>query len=186
MRIIFKSTIMLVVLMLWAISVVRAQFTVRVPVVFSENNSFALLDIESEGDNSLEFYIIPMSEAGASPEMQYDANKTLWLNYTSLAENNLRSIKAKIEGGGLPEGVSMHVTASSFSGIGKGVVGQSVGQIELSEQDKTIITGVGSCYTGDGVGNGHALNFTLNVNNFTTLEANSSTSVTILYTIFEN
>lgn len=187
MRFTIKCIVVLTVILLCLNQIVWAQdFSVRVPVVFSENNSFALLDIESLGDKSLEFSITPSSEAGASPVMQYDANKVLWLNYTSLIESSLRSIKAKIDGGGLPEGLSLKVQASSFIGAGEGTLGQPVGQIELTEQDKTIITGVGNCYTGDGVGNGHSLTFSLEVNDFSNLSSNNSSSITILYTIIEN
>lgn len=187
MRLNKKCLVLVTAVLLQVVQVAQAQdFSVSVPVVFSQNNSFALLDIESEGDNSLEFNITPPTEAGNSLNLNYEADKILWLNYTSLIENSTRSIKAKIDGGILPDGIYLKVRASSYSGRGEGSLGESVGEIELSAMDQTIITGVGNCYTGDGVNNGHSLSFSLKVDDFEKLALINSSSITILYTILEN
>lgn len=186
MRVFIKSVILLTTTIFCGVQVVWAQLPdeKEVPVVFSVP-SIALLDVEPEGDNSLDFSIAPSMEAGASPEMQHSFDNELWLNYTSAINNSSRSIKAKIDGGNLPDGMTLKVRASAYQGTGEGVLGNSIGQVELSQLDQIIITGIGNCYTGDGTGNGHQLFYEVEINDFSELGEMNEIMIYVLYTISE-
>jgi hypothetical protein len=63
----------------------------------------------------------------------------------------------------------------------------------LSAADQTIISGIGSAYTGNGTNNGHNLTYALvagsgpgGVANYADLLATATTSATVTYTISDN
>lgn len=154
----------------------------------SVNFSFkpiALIDIEPGTNNCVQFTIAANTESGGEFTVKNVSTEKLWLNYTSVITSEQRDIKARIESGNLPEGVKLVLTATSYQGGGEGEMGQSTGQISLSAQDKVIISGVGNCYTGDGMNNGHALDFDLVVDDISQLAAVNESIFTIIYTISE-
>ena len=83
--------------------------------------------------------------------------------------------------------MSLTVSAGSDAGNGNGVKGTpNASAITLvNGSTSTIITGIGSAYTGNGVNNGHQLTYNLAFDNeeFQTLSADLNKSVTITYTI---
>lgn len=118
-----------------------------------------------------------------------DTDNSLWLNYTSVvpSSSTTRTISAKIESGSLPAGVKLKVAAGAPTG-GAGTKGSSVGSaIELSTTDQPLITGIGSCYTGNGANNGSNLTYSLELqaNGFANL-ISTSTTVQVTYTIADN
>ena len=80
----------------------------------------------------------------------------------------------------------MYLEASAYSGTGKGQLGQPTEKINLTNQPLPIITGVGNCFTGDGVNNGHLLKFSIEVSDYSKLYAIDETVFTVLYTITDN
>lgn len=146
-----------------------------------------LLDIEPATNNSLYFAMSPALESGASPQFTETSNEELWLNYSSAVQNanGSRAIVAQISGGSLPEGISLNVEASQSGGQGKGQLGQPAGKVALSGQPQTLIADIGNCFTGDGVGQGHQLTFTIELSDFSRLHAMSETVVVVLYTIVD-
>jgi hypothetical protein len=57
------------------------------------------------------------------------------------------------------------VEASQATGQGNGTIGQPIGKVALSGQPADVISGIGSCYTGKGVSNGHMLTYRLETDN---------------------
>jgi len=74
----------------------------------------------------------------------------------------------------------------NYSGFGKGQLGQTAGKINITSVPKSIITNLGNCFTGDGINNGHLLNFSLEINDYSTINAIGEINFTIRYTITDN
>jgi hypothetical protein len=159
----------------------------------------ALLDIESGGaDKTITLAIEAPSEAGLNVNLSNAINNSLWLNYTSIVNknssslDNTRKVTAKISEGSIPSGLDIKVQAGIASADGKGNKGYPVGSgVVLNSTDQEIITGIGSCYTGNGNGKGHQLSYSLelknNGNDFNLLDNNLDNSeITVTYTITDN
>jgi hypothetical protein len=148
----------------------------------------ALVDIEPSFDNSVRFDLSPVTESGASPQIIKTEESQLWLNYTSSSrvQGNQRKIIVQVINSGFPEGFSLSLKASEYSGNGKGKTGSPSESILLSDKPRNLISGIGNCYTGDGIQNGHLLNFTLKITNYTAISNAAEFGLTILYTITDN
>ena len=147
-----------------------------------------LVDIEPGLANSINFSISPATRGGDLPTIENTTNQTLWINYTSALPVGLnsRSINAEISQGTLPQGITLFLEASAYTGAGKGKFGISDGKIELSNQPQPIISGIGSCYTGDGVNNGHQLTFSIEISDYSKVYAVDNAYYVVLYTITDN
>lgn len=152
--------------------------------------TLALVDIETEGNNII-ISLNPTAptEAGLGYDFTGAVNNKLWLNYSSIVENNnSRKITAEANDN-FPEGIALTVTAANAHPSGKGTLGTGTGnsEVTLEGEAKTIVTGIGSCYTGDGEGRGCNLTYKLLMNNdnYAGLLA-LEYSATVTYTIVEN
>lgn len=84
----------------------------------------------------------------------------IWINYSSVVEvGSTNSIYASLNPGDLPAEVSIRLTPESYSGTGRGQFGLPTAPIILSTYPQACITNIGTCYTGTGINNGHALSF---------------------------
>jgi len=148
----------------------------------------ALVDIESGLNNNIHFTISPSIESGNSATIQQSSGQSLWINYSSSLSplQNSRSIIAEVSQGIFPDGIILYIEASDYSGFGEGQLGQTAGKINLTSQSKPIIANLGNCFTGDGINNGHQLNFSLEINDYSKIHAIEETDFTILYTITDN
>ncbi|WP_321997340.1 hypothetical protein [Draconibacterium orientale] len=157
-------------------------------------NPTALVDIEGVEAFTLEPVV--GAEAGAQP-FSFDGvtNDAHWLNYTSVkdAENETRSITAKLSynGTSLPAGMTIVLTPKAAKNGGKGNKGTvnetAIDLDQDAEVGHTIVSGIGSCYTGDGTEVGVNLVYSLKLNedDFGTIEADTYTA-TVTYTISDN
>lgn len=145
----------------------------------------ALVDIEPSLNNALHFSIQPATEAGASPEIGEVSGETLWINYSSslVGQNNARQIIAEIAQGSMPPGIDLFVEASPYSGSGDGMHGQPSGRVNITSQQQPVLTGIGNCFTGDGINNGHSLTFSAEITDYSKIRSVDLSEVTILYTI---
>ena len=155
--------------------------------------SVAIVDLEAAAGTTI--YLGPSApvEAGQPLDFSAQVNTGLWLNYSSIkstSQNPTRDIEVAITSGPLPTGVQLSVTASPYSGSGDGTMGVPTGPVNLSNAPQPLINGIGSCYTGDGVNNGHNLIYTLNLSGgpgaYATLDADASNTIQITYTISDN
>ncbi|SHF53660.1 hypothetical protein SAMN05444274_106108 [Mariniphaga anaerophila] len=148
----------------------------------------ALVDVEPGVDNSIHFTILPGAESGNSLTVGSSSNNSLWLNYTSAlpANQHSRKITAEVSQGTVPSGLKLFLEASRFSGNGAGKRGQPAGRVELSNQPRPVVTGIGNCYTGNGVRAGHQLTFSVEVADYSEIESAGEYNFVILYTLTDN
>jgi hypothetical protein len=144
----------------------------------------AILDVE--GGASITLTPSLPIEAGLPLDFSTATNNTLWVNYSSIvASGKARTVSAAITTGTLPTGLTLKVTAGVYAGTGKGTFGTPTSQVTLSATGQSVITGIGSSYTANGVSNGHNLTYALgllSVDNYNNLIF-ANTSITVTYTI---
>ena len=151
----------------------------------------AIMDIESEGGQSISLIVEAPSEAGNMIDLTAAVDSSLWLNYSSVrsqAVESSRAIYAKVIGGSVPSGLKLRVKPQPYTGTGDGDLGLpsngTNGRV-LVATDRKIIRNIKTCYTGDGKGNGHRLIYSLEFRNnkYNKLDFDDSNTVTVLYTI---
>ena len=152
--------------------------------------NIALVDLEVTGGGPVPTITLAGTapiEAGL-PMTFEDAtakNATIYMNYSSIVTGStLRNVTAKIAG--LPAGLKLTVEAATYAGIGKGTTGTSSGVITLDGTEKSVVTGIGSAYTGN-VDNGHLLTYQLGLSGTATdyadLRFATDVAATITYTL---
>jgi len=147
----------------------------------------AVLDIEPEL-GSIVFNITAPEVAGGEPIVEQVSNETIWINYSSaiVRNGNRRSINAQVSQGSIPDGISFYIEASTASSVGSENQGHSVGRIQVTNQPRPIISGIGSCFTGVGIGKGHEIQYFLEVSDFDQIKSVDNQVFTVLYTITDN
>ncbi|MFM9944046.1 MAG: hypothetical protein ACKVQB_02315, partial [Bacteroidia bacterium] len=129
--------------------------------------------------------LVAPTEAGNGMDMSA-TNSDLWLNYSSTTATkatNTVSVKTDVT---LP-GVDLNVQASKDAGQGAGTKGSPSPTVTLSTKDQTIVDNIGTCYTGDGVKNGHNLTYSLKTTDYSLINyAAKPTTITVTYTITNN
>jgi hypothetical protein len=147
----------------------------------------ALLDLESPASSaSIGLNPLAPNEAGNSLDFANVSNNEIWLNYSSVigSTHPSRKVSAFVEGA-IPNGVSLYVSASAYSGNGNGKNGTPAGKVSLSNKMQDIITNIGSCYTGNGPNNGHRLTYTLELensyNSYASLNFDQSSTISVTY-----
>ncbi|MET3038515.1 hypothetical protein ABXT08_20695 [Chryseobacterium sp. NRRL B-14859] len=152
----------------------------------------ALVDIEPAATKNITLGFTAPTEAG-NPIVASAADNTLWLNYSSIKSvaDPTRNVSVKLNA--IIPGIDIQVTAAAATGSGAGTLGTSAGLLTLSAADQTIISGIGSAYTGNGANNGHNLTYALaagsgpgSVAAYADLEATATTVATVTYTISDN
>ncbi len=166
--------------------------------VFSQNESsninlrfsipeIAVMDVEPDFNN-IEFSVIASADPGGQPEIEQVSGESVWINYSSAIRNkgNKRAINAQLTNNTLPEGISFYIQASAASPFGSANQGISAGKVQISSEPRPIITGIGSCFTGDGMNMGHELRYVLEITDFNKIESKPDQVFTVLYTITDN
>ncbi|MDO9510277.1 MAG: hypothetical protein Q7J34_00835 [Bacteroidales bacterium] len=147
----------------------------------------ALLDIEPSGGNSVTM-AFPFNgiDAGQSIIQSVD-NSDSWINITSIVQAT-KTRKVTVEmNGDLPDGTFLKVSAKDYSGKGEGTHGQVISQIILSNEPQDLIANIGSCYTGNGIGNGYNLHYSWQQNSIQYNQLKDQTSyVSVIYTLVQN
>ncbi|WP_395765352.1 hypothetical protein [Elizabethkingia anophelis] len=152
----------------------------------------AIVDIEPAASKNLTLAFTAPTEAGL-PLNAPSPNSTLWLNYSSIKSQTDPTRNVTVKLNALVPGVDIKVTAAAATGSGGGTRGTPSAQLILSAADQTIISGIGSAYTGNGANNGHNLTYALNygstvgsVASYSDLEATATASAIVTYTISDN
>jgi hypothetical protein len=153
----------------------------------------ALLDLEGSAGTAVTLSVQAPTEAGLAVDFSNAKDSSVWVNYTSIVGSTTepsRKVTVKITNGAVPGGMLLKVAAAADAGNGDGTLGSSAGQVSLSSTDQDFITGIGSCYTGDGANNGHNLYYSLeldpNAGSYANIDFDEATTLTILYTISNN
>jgi hypothetical protein len=143
--------------------------------------SVALLDIEPDR-SGFNLALIPSVE---SENTTVATNNSKWLNFTSaVSVGTNRRITAQISGT-LPPGLALKLEVQKYTGTGKGTLGNPVSPIYLSNSQQTILNNIGGAFTGNGLGNGFNLIYSLEIIDYSVLK-HESTSFSILYTFTDN
>ena len=93
---------------------------------------------------------------------------------------------------GTVAGLDLKVLSGAATSDGKGTKGTAAGTaLTLTTSDQDIITGIGSCHTGNGDGKGHNLTYSLALSNegddFDLLDNDlENTELTVTYIISDN
>ena len=147
----------------------------------------AMVDLESDA-SFVEFEIEASSEPGGEPTIRKRTNNNIWINYTSAIRQsgNKRSINVEISEGFAPAGTAFYIEASQASAFGSVNQGISAGKVQVQKNPRPIITDIGSCYTGDGVNNGHELRYYFEITDFNKLQSAVTQVFTVMYTITDN
>lgn len=152
----------------------------------------ALVDIEPAANKNITLGFTAPDEAGL-PIVPNGTNNTLWLNYSSIksTDNPTRNVSVTVDA--IIPGIDIRVTAATATGSGGGTLGTPSAQLTLTAADQTIISGIGSAYTGDGANNGHNLTYALATGSgpgtiaaYADLEATTTAVATVTYTISDN
>lgn len=159
--------------------------TISVPEV-------ALVDIEPAATKNITLGFTAPTEAG-SAVIPNTANTTLWLNYSSIISDAEPKRNVSVKVNPIIPGIDIHVTAAGATGSGGGTLGTPAAQLTLSATDQTIISEIGSAYTGNGANNGHNLTYALaagsgpgGVAAYADLKVIATTDVSVIYTISDN
>ncbi|MDF2834217.1 hypothetical protein [Chryseobacterium indoltheticum] len=159
--------------------------TISVPEV-------ALVDIEPAATKNITLGFTAPTEAG-NPVIPNTSNTTLWLNYSSIKSVADPTRNVSVSVNAIIPGIDIQVTAAAATGSGGGTLGTPVAQLTLSATDQTIISGIGSAYTGNGANNGHNLTYALAAGSgpggvavYADLQAAATTVATVTYTISDN
>lgn len=159
--------------------------TISVPEV-------ALVGIEPAATKNITLGFAAPTEAG-EPVAANSANTTLWLNYSSIISDADPTRNVSVRLNALIPGIDIQLTAAAATGAGGGTLGSPSAQLTLSAADQTIISGIGSAYTGSGANNGHNLTYSLASGNgpggvaaYADLQAAATTVATVTYTISDN
>ncbi len=147
----------------------------------------AVVDIEPDYNN-IEFSVNASASPGGEPVVENVSNESVWINYSSAIRltGNKRMINVQISDNDVPPGISFYIEASAASGLGSANQGISTGKVRVTHEPRPIITGIGSCYTGDGVNMGHELHYFLEISDFTKIESAANQVFTVMYTITDN
>ena len=146
----------------------------------------ALLDIELAASKNFSMLFVAPTEAGLGITAPA-ADASLWLNYSSIvtaaAPDNIRTVSVK-SSTTIP-GVGIAVTAGTpVMATGAGTGGTAGAAVTLTVSDQTVITGIGSCYTGDGAGKGSNVSYAISAAPAAyALLVAGSTIVTVTYTL---
>lgn len=158
--------------------------TINIPEV-------VLLDLESTNSKNIILHPEKPNSAGLAMNISSAVNNDLWINYSSVIGKDTepsRNVTVALTGD-IPAGVLLKVSASTDAGEGKGQTGIPEGAVILSSQPQSIISNIGTCYTGDGPNKGHQLTYSLELedqNNYASLTYNESLDFTVIYTLTDN
>ncbi|KUO68321.1 MAG: hypothetical protein APF83_10355 [Lutibacter sp. BRH_c52] len=124
----------------------------------------ALLDLEvaASGSTTISLNGTAPTEAGLPMTFGTAAtNSSINMNYSSIVKGaSLRNISVKLSSL-VPTGLKLTVLASGPATGGAGTLGTASGELTLTNVGQSIVTGIGSTYTGDGVSKGRNLTYKL-------------------------
>lgn len=145
-------------------------------------DGISLLDIEPSTNDFILEFTAPNDPGNPLIEPVNDSN---WINYTVTAPlgGPNKNITVQISGPTYIPELKIYLTASAYIGTGAGAFGTPTGLIELSTIAQTIVSGIGGAYTGDGISNGHKLEYEVYISDYSLFEMPLIPSSNILFTL---
>lgn len=154
MNLYYRSLLFLIIILSRGMVSAQNKNIVEMPIVFSIP-AIALVDFAGS-DKKITFIPGKGAEQIITPST---LDKT-WINYSSIIDGkSTNSISVQLTSGNLPADIRIKLDVGEDAGAGAGTMGKPIGQIDLSQYPREIITGIGSCYTGRGIQKGHQLTF---------------------------
>jgi len=148
----------------------------------------ALISVETTNNDGIVFQMREPNEAGHRINIANRQMSGLWLNYSSTLQKSqgTHKVYATITGS-LPEGFTLALEAGTYTGDGKGKMGQPSGKKFLSQTPVEVISQIGNCYTGKGINNGHQLTYFLDFDedNYELISSGEFNHIQVTYTITE-
>lgn len=180
-----RNALLITLLLFYLPKTVFGQATSGSATVSLTLSEIAMLDIEPNS-SPISITLTAPTEAG-SPIANKVLTNAKWLNFTSaVTTRSTRNITAQISSGTLPAGTELKIAASTYIGTGAGTLGTISGIQTLSATPKSIVTGIGGAYSGNGANNGYGINYTLSVTNFAVISKQTSSTITITFTLIDN
>ncbi len=152
----------------------------------------ALLDLEAASTTITLAATVPAgAEAGLPITFENATNSSIWMNYSSIVKGtSTRNVTVAITGlNTVPGGLKLTVLAGTATNDGAGTKGTALATAHtLTATPTSIITGIGSTWTGDGVNKGRNLTYKLDYAGTTTDYADlrfvdTAAPLTITYTL---
>lgn len=156
------------------------QIGITIPTV-------AIVDIEGSGNQTTIELNPSVSdlEAGEAINFSGTTNSDLKLNYSSIINDNTNQITAEIDVDTETNyGFSIKLSVGSNTG-GSGELGDAAEDVELSTSPAAVVTGIGSCYSGDGNSKGRTLTYSLVAKDYSKIIGQEYDDITVTYTILE-
>ena len=166
----------------------KAQNNHKINIGISQFSS-----VEIVGDDALSFEMVAPTKAGDAItfEASEGSNNAYWLNYSSVVsagKTNTITATLSEEIDGVIIKANVAANAENSSKKGKTGTGKQT-QTLTSGQGTVVVDNIKSCYTGNGVGKGHAIVYSLEVSNEDEAYGNivaSNPQITVTYTITDN
>ncbi len=155
----------------------------------------ALLDLEAPlGATDITLNGTAPTEAGDPLTFGPAAtNSAIWMNYSSIVKKDkLRNVSVAITGGAVPAGLKLTVLASAASADGAGTKGIALGAAHtLTGSVTSLVSGIGSTWTDNGVNKGRNLTYKLDyatdvTTDYSKLNFDTVLPITITYTLSDN
>lgn len=128
---------------------------------------------------------------GAEPAAKgSDGSSLRWTSVVNAAQT--RTITAQVTNNEVPVGAGLYLYGDTpTTSLPKGVLGTAAAEVNLSKVGgvypaQTIITGVGTGWTGTDVGEGSLLHYTFKVNDWSVVRAAPSRLLTVTYTLTDD
>ena len=171
-----KRTLVLLAVLLLAAAAGFAQTSDSHLINFNLTAS-ALIDLDSAADWDIGLTLSALpADAGLPPTGgPYTTTRHLW--YTVLSGGSAALIQASLDSA-LPAGLSLQLVANvGAGGAGTRGAGQTIAAVD--DTARSLVTGIGSCYTTRGAAEGAAVAYTADMNGYT----GTSITRTLTYTI---
>lgn len=162
-RLLFKPVMYLITFMLLLDAYLFAQVPTKTTFDTNETKLPLTLGIPPKANLSLAGKDLQLALSPSAEEIRQRITPkegSIWINYSSVVEPfSTNSIYVSLGLGNIPAEIRLKLRIDSYQGNGSGELGAPTAPIILSTFPQPIIVNIGSCYTGQGEGQGHKLTY---------------------------
>lgn len=138
------------------------------------------------GVGSVSLTLSPQNAGQAVSQSKSDSTARVLISSVITGEN-YRTITAKISNGTVPTGTALKLVSLTPNANFVGTAGTPETEFTLSGTDQSVVTGIGTCYSGTSAGDGYPLKYTYqliaSVANYADIRAVTGQAVTVTLTI---
>lgn len=162
-RMLFKPVMCLITFMLLLDANLFAQVPVKTTFDTNETKLPLTLGIPPKANLNLAGKDLQLALSPTEEEIRQRITPkegSIWINYSSVVEPfSTNSIYVSLGLGNIPAEIRLKLKIDPYQGNGSGELGAPTAPIILSTFPQPIIVNIGSCYTGQGEGQGHKLTY---------------------------